>query len=130
MTPAESLAKIRDINQGRLPDFYGIPGVSVSSIRLDVMHICDLGATQVVAGSILVQIVDLMPQGRRADRVTALNRHLRQWYSRSKASCRMAPLTEKGLFADKVPKLRAKAAETRQARPYPPSPAPSLGEGT
>eukprot|EP00969_Alexandrium_andersonii_P008896 389276-Alexandrium_andersonii.AAC.1 len=98
-------------------------------LALDVMHILDLGVTQFLVGSVFRRLLDnnfckskqAFAKLKFRDNLRHLRRRMRAYYAsqsipRGHMSA-IGKLTEKMLSSKDVPRLKAKAAETRNLVP-------------
>jgi len=106
-----------------------LPGFSFASICLDWMHIMDLGISPVVMGSLFFElisssvamqclVVGVVALSTQAERIAALWKCLRAWYTEHNQPSKLDHLTKEMISNDKKIKLRAKAGECRYLVPF------------
>ncbi|CAE7201968.1 unnamed protein product [Symbiodinium sp. CCMP2592] len=96
------------------------PNFCLKVIRLDWLHIMDLGCAADAAGNVLYHLQSKMPASNITKRTGELYKEISQEYkNQGVASDRLATLTETMYRkeAGKAPKLKAKGAETRKLIP-------------
>ncbi|CAE7245566.1 unnamed protein product [Symbiodinium sp. CCMP2592] len=96
------------------------PNFCLKVIRLDWLHIMDLGCAADAAGNVLYHLQSKMPGSNITKRTAELYKEISQEYkNQGVASDRLATLTETMYRkeAGKAPKLKAKGAETRKLIP-------------
>ena len=101
---------------------FHLPGVSLDSVMIDVLHALDLGVTQHALGNILWEYLahpGFIPGRSQADRREHLWGKLKVHYDILKAPTRIQNLTlEMIRQTGKSPKMRTKGAETRSMVPF------------
>jgi hypothetical protein len=106
---------------------FSIPGFSIESLSLDMMHIMDLGVTQYVVGAVFRKLVDnnfarstaLRATRRRHDNMLHLRRRIKAFYKSQpgRKATYINRISYAQLGTQKKPRLKAKAAETRHLVP-------------
>jgi hypothetical protein len=106
---------------------FSIPGFSIESLSLDMMHIMDLGVTQYLVGTVFRKVVTsnfarsraLRANRRKHDNMLHLRRRMKAFYKSQpgKKSTYINKISFAQLGTDKRPRLKAKAAETRHLVP-------------
>ena len=108
---------------------FEVEGFSIEALHLDVMHCMDLGITQLLIGKIFMTLVknnfakSLAPHAevRLSDNMKFLRKRIRKYYGEQSRSRRemnaIGRLTYPMLSKPALPKLKAKAAETRNLLP-------------
>eukprot|EP00969_Alexandrium_andersonii_P034139 1492994-Alexandrium_andersonii.AAC.1 len=105
---------------------FNITGFSVACLRLDVMHIIDLGLLQWLIGTVFWRLLlnnsfgdagAIHAEGRLLHNLFMLRRAMRVYYRANPQLTRIHRLTLKMLSARGKPRLKAKAAETRHLLP-------------
>ena len=65
-----------------ISNFFAIPGVQTNTIKLDFLHIMDLGVSQDWAGSLLFYLMEYkVPGDSRVDRCTVMYQSLKAYYA-------------------------------------------------
>ena len=93
---------------------FGLPGVTRSSITIDVLHALDLGCSQDIVGNLIFAYIEsgCCPGPNRDARVAAVWGKLKAHYTTLKTPNRLQNLTTDMIKQPKKgPKLRAKGAE-------------------
>ena len=106
----------RFLNEGRpISPIFGTPFFKPSIIRLDWLHVVDLGVAADCAGNILWQVQFRLPGNNISQRLKALFLELREFYGQSSPD-QLQTLTETMIRknATSAPKLKAKGAEVRK----------------
>ena len=106
---------------------FTIVGFSMASLRLDVMHVFDLGIAQWAIGTVFMNILlnnafrSTMEHAdaRLMQNLIRLRKRIRAFYSKecTRETSRIDRLTMKMLGTRALPRLKAKAAETRHLLP-------------
>ena len=112
----------RFLMQGRLVSpVFGIPCFKPGNvIRLDWLHVVDLGVAADTAGQILWQVQLRLPGSNVAERLKALFLEMKGFYGESHSPDQLNTLTETMIRKDSraAPKLKAKGAEVRKLIPF------------
>ena len=97
-----------------------IPGFRLSVVRLDWLHVVDLGVAADCVGNIFWMLQSRMPGGTVDKRVSALFAEICKYYKDTKCADKLSTLTETMIRknAHSPPKLKAKGAETRRLVPF------------
>ena len=105
--------------------FFGVPGVTTACIKIDRLHVMDLGVFSDWVGSVLFFLMEKkIPGNSRADKCATIYQDLKDYYNRTPdCDSRLPKLTPTMLhFEDngrrKTPKIRAKAGECRGMTPW------------
>ena len=96
------------------------PNFCLKVIRLDWLHVVDLGCAQDAAGNMLLMLQSKMPGNNMTARIGELYKQILQEYSNQAVSQdRLTTLTETMIRknASSAPRLKAKGAETRKLIP-------------
>jgi hypothetical protein len=95
------------------------PGVQLKHVKIDWLHMMDLGNSQTVLGNVLWESLVFFPGNTIKERVSALWDRMQEFYRRTKPPSRLQKLTLEMLrMPGKAPKLRGKAGETRYLVPF------------
>eukprot|EP00974_Lingulodinium_polyedra_P051570 4961493-Lingulodinium_polyedra.AAC.1 len=110
-------------DQGIDPNpLFSLPGVTLDTVCLDILHCCDLGCSQDALGNLMweaVREVGFVPGANIQERVRSLWILLKEHYKTLKTPCCLQALSiEMIKQTGKPPKLRAKGAETRGLVPF------------
>ena len=98
---------------------FSAPGVKLRYVMIDWLHAMDLGVTQTVLGNCMWEVCEHLPGSTIVARVQALWFRLQAYYKRAAPTSRFQKLTTEMLkLPGKGPKLRGKAAETRNLVPF------------
>ncbi len=105
-----------------LSPLWHAPGFLVQMITIDVLHCLDLGVTQDCLGNLFWECIThptFLSGGSKQKRVDTLRGMILAHYREFKTSVRLQGLTVEMIKQDqKMPKLRAKGAETRHVVPF------------
>ena len=108
------------MEQGFLSPLTACPGFSIwEAVVVDWMHTVGLGVLQHFNGNAIWQLVQRMPGNNKDDRLAKLWLMIQAWYKEHKPKSRIDNLTFP-MFrpsAQKSPKLKAKAGETKNLLP-------------
>ena len=106
--------------QRHMSPIWQFPNFNLKVLRLDWLHVVDLGCAQDAAGNILLLLQSKMPGNTMTARIGELYKQILQEYkNQGVSSDRLATLTETMIRknASSAPKLKAKGAETRKLIP-------------
>ena len=101
--------------QRHMSPIWQFPNFNLKVLRLDWLHVVDLGCAQDAAGNILLLLQSKMPGNSMRARIGELHKQILQEYkNQGVSSDRLATLTETMIRknASSAPKLKAKGAET------------------
>ena len=119
-------------SKGELPpNVFGICGLRLECIMVDVLHAVDLGIASQIIGNVLYEILPRFGPNKDVQ-IQALNSRLKTWYRENKVTSQIrGKLTMSALKAPgKSPELKAKAAATRHIAPFAAQLAAEFNDGT
>ena len=106
-------------NSMELPELFSVVGLRIETIMVDVLHAVDLGVASHILGNIFVEVLPSLGRNQAAQ-LKELNRRIKAWYRQEDIASRLqGPLTlDKIKKGTQEPKLKAKAAATRNLAPF------------
>ena len=104
----------------KISPIFSCPFMSSMQMAIDWLHCCDLGVAQDFLGNFFIYILPMMPGTNNDQRVRSLFLRMQAFYVRTNVDSRLDDLTYAMLrkAANKSPKLRSKAGETRCLVPF------------
>ena len=111
----KELIKRLDEEGATVSPLFGVNGMEIGYITIDVLHALDLGATKDAIGNLMWECLGTICKGRsRKDQVGELWKKMKNYYKIYKPPSQIQKLTEEMIKCDKKPpKLRTKGGETR-----------------
>lgn len=98
---------------------FGCPGADLGVVKLDWLHIVDLGVGQDILGNLFAAAVQSLPGSNLEERRLALWHKIKAYYKEQKPACQLTELTfEMFKRPGKSPKLKVKGGETRALYPF------------